>query len=189
MHANEPEQDIQPPVQRGSSPSGRGIAAGMLAIGLLTGFVGGFLTGQRMAPPPLARVADVPRPAPADPISQTPATITETPVVELPEAPASPTLSSPGGEPVRSVVPSTAAPGPGNQPERPQSEAALELASRPIGATVYVDDVRVGVTPVTVNGIRPGTRRVRMELPGHLPWTTSVDVETGAHVRIGASLE
>jgi len=161
----------------------------MLAIGLLTGFVGGFLTGQRMAPPPLARVADVPRPAPADPISQTPATITETPVVELPEAPASPTLSSPGGEPVRSVVPSTAAPGPGNQPERPQSEAALELASRPIGATVYVDDVRVGVTPVTVNGIRPGTRRVRMELPGHLPWTTSVDVETGAHVRIGASLE
>ena len=65
----------------------------------------------------------------------------------------------------------------------------LELASRPSGATVFVDDVRVGVTPVTINDVTPGSRRVRMELPGHQPWSTSVDVEVGAHVRIGASLE
>jgi hypothetical protein len=65
----------------------------------------------------------------------------------------------------------------------------LELVSRPPGATVYIDDVRVGVTPVTVNDVMTGTRRIRMEMFGHQTWTTTVEVETGAHVRIGASLE
>jgi hypothetical protein len=54
---------------------------------------------------------------------------------------------------------------------------------------VFLDDVRVGVTPVTINDVTPGSRRVRIELEGHRSWSTSVDVKVGAHVRIGASLE
>ena len=65
----------------------------------------------------------------------------------------------------------------------------LELVSRPLGATVYVDEVSVGVTPVTVNDVMPGTRLIRMELLCHQTWRTSVNVEAGAFMRIGASLE
>jgi hypothetical protein len=65
----------------------------------------------------------------------------------------------------------------------------LELVSRPLGATVFVDEIRVGVTPVTVNDVMPGTRLIRMELLGHQTWRTSVNVEAGAFMRIGASLE
>lgn len=199
------EPDVEPPEPPEpltSSSSGRAIAAGLMVIGLLAGFVAGFLAGQRMAPPLPASVADVPRPPQAAPATEPPAVITESPVVEVPEgrvpavdverAPRGAAESSPSG-------PATSPAAPANQPERPRVEAIrppadakpamLELASRPTGATVYVDDVRVGVTPVTVNDVTPGIRRVRMELPGHMPWTTSVDVEVGAHMRIGASLE
>jgi len=65
----------------------------------------------------------------------------------------------------------------------------LQIASRPAGATVYVDDLRVGTTPMTMSGVKPGAHRLRIELPGHRPWTTSVNVEPGAQARVGASLE
>jgi hypothetical protein len=37
--------------------------------------------------------------------------------------------------------------------------------------------------------VKPGAHRVRIELPGHRPWATSVTVDAGAQARIGASLE
>jgi hypothetical protein len=50
-------------------------------------------------------------------------------------------------------------------------------------------DRRLGSTPFTVRDVTPGTYRIRMELAGHQPWTTTVAVEPGADVRVGASLE
>jgi len=64
----------------------------------------------------------------------------------------------------------------------------LQIASRPAGATVYVDDLPVGITPLTMINVKPGPHRVRIELPGNRPWTTSVTVEAGAQARVGASL-
>jgi hypothetical protein len=52
-----------------------------------------------------------------------------------------------------------------------------------------MDDRRVGTTPFTIRDVSPGTYRVRMELPGHRPWMTSVTVDAGASARVGASLE
>ena len=179
----------------------------MLVIGLLAGFVGGFVTGQRMAPPLPASVADVPRPQDPPPVPE-PATttITEAPVVDVSGAPAARANERVGEEtvPTRDQSPAPVAAAPVAPPAitrpeptraqaprvpAPAQPAMLELASRPSGATVFLDDVRVGVTPVTINDVMPGSRRVRMELPGHQPWSTSIDVEVGAHVRIGASLE
>ena len=193
LRAEKVEHESTSPEEPESPASGRGVAAGMLVIGLLAGFVGGFVTGQRMAPPLPATVADVARPAQADPSPAPPAVINESPVVGPPEdqvpvvgspaALAPPAVAAPTG---RTERPRSEAP---VQPPTPAQPAMLELASRPSGATVFLDDVRVGVTPVTINDVMPGSRRVRMELPGHQPWSTSVDVEVGAHVRIGASLE
>jgi hypothetical protein len=65
----------------------------------------------------------------------------------------------------------------------------LLVASRPAGARVIVDGRRVGVTPLSVPGIKAGSHSVRLELPGFRPWATSVDVDNGARTRVGASLE
>ena len=65
----------------------------------------------------------------------------------------------------------------------------LQIASRPSGAQVFVDEVRAGTTPMTMSNVKPGAHRVRIELPGHRPWATSVIVQAGAQTRVGASLE
>ncbi len=66
---------------------------------------------------------------------------------------------------------------------------SLRILSRPAGATVTVDDVMVGVTPLEMADVALGMRRVRIELPGYRPWTTEVDVSGTEPVRVGASLE
>ena len=63
------------------------------------------------------------------------------------------------------------------------------MDSLPSGAEIYVDDVRVGATPMTMNNVPPGAHRVRIEMPGHRPWTTTVNVEAGVLAHVGASLE
>ena len=246
LHSDTFKTEVAPPLQQDSipsstSPSSRGIAAGMLVIGLLAGFVSGFVIGQRMAPDPPVRAAEVPRAAqsaaPQPPASapQAPTPVAETPVVELrqnsanrtaasapappsaesdpsrpsapepsrasesapvrppqpasvpPSEPAPSRRSEPAASPSRALA--TPSPARGAQPVAPNKPAMLELVSRPLGATVFVDEVRVGVTPVTVNDVMPGTRLIRMELLGHQTWRTSVNVEAGAFMRIGASLE
>ena len=63
LHDRVPEQDVPPAVQYISSSWGPGVAIGMLVIGLLAGFVGGFIVAQRMTPPSPPPVVQVPRPA------------------------------------------------------------------------------------------------------------------------------
>ena len=76
-------------------------------------------------------------------------------------------------------------------PARPVEARAgsLLVRSRPPGATVRVDDVEVGVTPVELPEVAFGTHQVRIELPGYRPWVTEVDVSGTDQVRVGASLE
>ena len=165
-----------------------GFAAGMLVIGLLAGFGGGFVVGQRMTPlQPPPGAAAVPRPLPP-PHAAAPARqdYTESSVVEPPRPPVAvrqpdvrlPTNASPTTD--RPVARAVLA---------PDEPGTLQVASRPAGATVYLDNARVGTTPMTMSGVAPGTHRVRLELPGHSPWMTSVNIEAGAQAHVGASLE
>lgn len=135
-----------------------------LVAGLLLGSVIGLVAGYVMwgrRPATFDHVAS-PAPAVADTTSAPtaappPATTAPTPIDEsLPvAAPARP-------EPPR---PSEAPP--------PRPEAAPEVAagnllirSTPAGATVFVDDRRRGVTPLTLQKVDLGTRRVRIERDG-----------------------
>jgi serine/threonine-protein kinase len=58
----------------------------------------------------------------------------------------------------------TAAPAP--SPSVEPIESILEIDSRPQGATVYVDGVSQGVTPVTVRNVARGVRTIRLEKEG-----------------------
>ncbi len=172
-----------------------GVAAGV-TVGLLAGFVGGFLVGQRTqvdaprsAAEPL-RVEQRAEAAPA-PVLQ-PQTYTDSPVTET--APVTPAevgqaLSGLPGGPDR-VRPTTVRPTTVRLTTATSAQpGALQIASRPSGAQVFVDDRRVGTTPMTLPAVTAGAHRVRIELPGFRPWATSVDVGSAERVRVGASLE
>jgi hypothetical protein len=207
-----PLQDREAPPAAPSTPvspqraSRRGLGAGLLAIGLITGFVAGFMAGQRVAPPaPRASAAEAVAPV-REPAVVPAQPFTESPVDELPSvvdtAPAAdirprveaapeplevseplevPERTEPTGAPRRTGTP--AVEGSRDEP------GTLELISRPPGAQVYVDEVPVGITPIAASKVGPGVHRVRFELAGHQPWTTTVAVDPGAVVRVGASLE
>lgn len=49
------------------------------------------------------------------------------------------------------------------------------IASSPLGASVIVDDKPYGETPLLLHLSRIRNHRVRIELPGHLPYETVID--------------
>ena len=116
-----------------------------------------------------------------------------------PEAPAPDDVApTTGAQPPTPVAPPPPAPSrsrpnpPANEEPAPLAETAagsLLVQSRPSGATVRVDDMAVGVTPVEVPDVPFGTHLVRIELPGYRPWVTEIDVAGAEQVRVGASLE
>lgn len=230
-----PGSDPQPFADEASrAPRNSGNAAliaGALVIGLLTGFAGGFLLGQRGSA--------LPSPRGSAPVGLDPAQAAERPTApeeRRPAVEATGTAAAPGlevgGRPHAAAQTYTdarvadPAPAPGVQvapraddqpamrgdaqvspraaavepPAPVGAEVAradssstvagtVEFASRPAGARVFLDGALVGTTPLAVAAAKPGSHRVRLELPGYRPWLTSVTVEPGSRVRVGASLE
>ena len=66
---------------------------------------------------------------------------------------------------------------------------SLQVASRPTGAKVFVDDSLIGTTPLLLSNVALGSRRLRVEMPGYKTWTSSVQIEPGARSRVAADLE
>jgi PEGA domain len=82
-------------------------------------------------------------------------------------------------------------------PERPApavsrpgaKTGALRIESRPSGAAVLIDGRVAGTTPLLISDLEPGTRQLRLELPGHRRWSTTTTVVAGQTIRVAASLE
>lgn len=66
---------------------------------------------------------------------------------------------------------------------------SLVVESRPAGAAVFVNGQQIGVTPLSLPELPPGTHRVRLELSGFSPWVTTAEVRAGERARVAASLE
>ena len=65
---------------------------------------------------------------------------------------------------------------------------ALWVLSHPAGARIVVNGEYLGTTPLMIN-VAPGDKTVKLELPGHKAWSSSVHVNAGKRVRVAASLE
>ncbi len=177
------------------SPSMWPPMAAMLAIGLLGGFAGGYLVGQRDATPVphsaerAVRRSDVPAPT-----TGRDATEAEVPTeVREPDvrAPAAPVTRNPE-QGTRNPEPGTEQgtananrePGTGNR-----EPAALVVESRPRGARVFLDGRLVGQTPLTLPEVTPGEHAVRIDLVGYRRWVTTITTVAGERTRVAASLE
>jgi hypothetical protein len=69
------------------------------------------------------------------------------------------------------------------------STGSLQVASRPSGAQVFVDDNLIGTTPLLLSNVAAGSRHLRIELSGYQIWTTAVQIKPSARFRVSASLE
>jgi PEGA domain-containing protein len=79
---------------------------------------------------------------------------------------------------------------------RPASPAArdplagtLSIDSRPIGASVYIDEQLLGTTPMTLPQISPGAHSLRLHLAAHRDWMSKVQIDPDARNRVTAGLE
>jgi hypothetical protein len=170
-----------------------------LAIGLLMGFAGGYVVGQRDAiPVPQSAeraIANAQRPPSSR--DETPA---PTPGRDFTES-AVPPAASEVERPAQSVTDQPVVPGPESAEEAepadraeservdPREPGVLQVDSRPRGAQVFVNGRLVGTTPLVLTDVRPGTHAVRIDLRGYRRWVASVDVTPGERHRVAASLE
>jgi serine/threonine-protein kinase len=158
-HEPRTEQAVAAPRRRSLAP-----LLGMLAIGLVVGFGLGYLVAPRGARVP----AVVPAVAPAA---------------------ATPSAAASGGPSAGAGALAAAAPA--EKPPTPAKAAqgTLVVASKPAGALVFIDGHEAGRTPLTVRDVKPGSRKVRLELNGYRPWSLAVRVAAGRQRRVVASLE
>ena len=68
-------------------------------------------------------------------------------------------------------------------------QAPLTVESRPTGAAVFLDNQRVGTTPLTLSTVPTGSHAVRLELDGYRRWSSTVRVAAGERNRVTASLD
>lgn len=65
---------------------------------------------------------------------------------------------------------------------------AVEIASDPAGAEVYLNNVYKGVTPMTLTDLAPGSYTTALKLKGYVDWTTTATVNAGATTPVSAQL-
>jgi hypothetical protein len=118
-----------------------------------------------------------------------------------PIVPATPS-AAPVRQPARASV-SIARPAPTQQAraavERPAAakppatsrgfQGTLVVHSEPAGATVYVDQRRVGETPIEIPRLRAGSHAVWVEIEGYVRWTAGVLVRYNSVTRLAPTLE
>lgn len=168
-----------PPESRGGS--GRILIAALVGIGL--GVTGGYyLWGGSM---PFARDAVVIE-QPAPPAGQSATDVPIDPPGAAGASGGSPSGGAPSGakadrppSPDAGSSAPIAAPGASagtGAAAAPDATGRLLVRSDPSGATVFVDDERRGVTPISLTGLRLGTRRIRVQRDGYVSQDRAVSL-------------
>ena len=65
----------------------------------------------------------------------------------------------------------------------------LQVGSEPSGAEVFVNGVAQGRTPLTLRGLPPGSRVVRLDMPGYARWSWSVAVVANKRTPVSVKLQ
>jgi PKD repeat protein len=71
----------------------------------------------------------------------------------------------------------------------PPSTGSLAITSDPTGAEIYIDDAFMGVSPVTITGLSPGTHTLSAKLQDHADNTTNITITAGLTGRIPVVLQ
>ncbi len=70
----------------------------------------------------------------------------------------------------------------------PSGTGTLVVRSTPDGANVYLDGTRLGVTPLTLSTVTPGTHRILLTHSGYTDYEETVQVSIGAESEVAAEM-
>jgi len=73
-------------------------------------------------------------------------------------------------------------------PVQDPTTGSVNIQSTPAGANAFLDGTLVGLTPVTVSGVTPGSHQVRIEKTGYEPYQMTASVSAGATTLVSAVL-
>ncbi|MBA4368032.1 MAG: hypothetical protein C0403_10405 [Desulfobacterium sp.] len=65
---------------------------------------------------------------------------------------------------------------------------ALLVISEPPGAEVYIDSIKSGITPVSLNQVAKGNHHIRVDKPGYETWTKNIAIVPGEQASLTAQL-
>jgi len=107
------------------------------------------------------------------------------------------TTLPPTSEPAQATAATNTTVPPTSEPKQEPKQAtaaktttgSLQVASKPSGAQVFVDDNLIGTTPFLLSNVDTGSKRLRIELSGYKSWQSSVQIKPSARSRVSASLE
>ena len=64
----------------------------------------------------------------------------------------------------------------------------ISASSSPLGASVHLDEVYKGITPLTISNVPVGSHTVKVTLPGYEDWSGSITVSAGVTASISPTL-
>ena len=70
----------------------------------------------------------------------------------------------------------------------PSMLALLSVRGNVPGAEVFLDSNRLGVAPLTLNEVEPGSHKLEVRAPNRQPWSTRAVMEAGAATRVDFKL-
>ena len=65
---------------------------------------------------------------------------------------------------------------------------SISVSSNPSGASIYLDGSYQGTTPFTINNVKAGSHKIKLELTGYLEWSQTIDVAAGQTSPVTAPL-
>ena len=77
---------------------------------------------------------------------------------------------------------------PDGTPVMTRGTGTLSLSSSPSGASVFIDSVSMGTTPVTLADLAPGNHLVEIKSPGYLTFSIQVTISAGETTTISPTL-
>ncbi|MDD1690458.1 MAG: PEGA domain-containing protein [Methanoregula sp.] len=77
----------------------------------------------------------------------------------------------------------------GTNPTPVPATGAIEIASTPTGAEIYVDNLFKGYTPSTLTGIAVGEHQVLLKYTGYIDYTQAVTVNSGQTTPLAISMQ
>ena len=66
--------------------------------------------------------------------------------------------------------------------------ASAQVSSSPGGADVYVNNMYMGITPLSFQKVQPGTYTIEIRMEGYTPYTTTGQVIAGQNIQLSAAL-
>jgi hypothetical protein len=77
---------------------------------------------------------------------------------------------------------------PTDRPTVAPGTGTLQVSSSPAGAQVFLDNVYMGISPLTLPGVSTGSHLILLKLPGYSDWEVSAQVAAGQTTPVTAIL-